>query len=838
MSRKKKAAFRPKASGPPTSVPRGPRNRQSSGFRPFAPSSHTPSRFTLADEAQHTARNPKFWNTDQKLRSKQVNFVSAGHLHGEQPKDIGDTRREDEDEEGTVAASSTPDVAMASMTLQSDSSSSPDTPRSPPGLHTPADDTPAPMADPAPADFFVDMTGAQAVPTGIPPPVVRAASPTPSDSSEEVVLFKGRNNLQSSVTPVSPAEPSTTRRVPQPAKSVPQSQKPLPKLKDANPAPTVAKPASNTADRLSSTKGKESDEEIPSLLLRNHAMDTPSWAKGTTPWEHKSKPGVGWLEGRRKRPKRVFDPDAVDKAALNDYMDNIKRQQQLGEFETPEYSAFAQRPLALADGKGWQPEDSEGVEQPVVREKTSITFVQETATVEPDNEADPDEWDSVMLDDFENNSTSSDVEGPVERILSKRTRKNGLSYLVVYEGRLTDDARWLPANYLTTERDVQLLWDFETKLQAKEGLQRQALESSDSDFDSSDDDDDEDAEDDFQDEKDLIARRLESMTDEQIARRLAKQEELGLGSDEVLLFEDDSAMDDDMEQEENNITKSAFTSVNSSSRSRKRGGRARGDFPSASLMADVLEQDPYGGFDVMDTERPSLKKKSKGRRGQFPVEISDSDLEAQMRSIWEADRRKKAEYKKEREELRAQGLLGKKNKDKANLAIKYSEGFTMAEMLEEIREFFISDHQSRALPPMEAHERAHIHRFAKKLELTTKSVGAGKDRFINLSKNTRTRPYKEIEFNSIMYKFRFLNNHPKTPKGKVARVRNVAKPVFSYRDGDVVGANAPEIGAENKGHALLQKMGWTKGMALGALENKGILQPIAHTVKSGKAGLK
>ncbi|KAF2501787.1 hypothetical protein BU16DRAFT_450553 [Lophium mytilinum] len=506
-------------------------------------------------------------------------------------------------------------------------------------------------------------------------------------------------------------------------------------------------------------------------------------------------------------------------------MANIKRQQQDEEFE--EYSAFAQRPLALEDGKGWQSEELEPAEQ-----QTTVTVVQETATVEPDNAADPDDWNSVMLDDFDNNSTSSDVEGPVERILSKRTRKSGLSYLVVYDGRLTDDARWLPANYLTTEHDITLLWDFETKLQAKEELQRQALESSDSDFDSSDDEDDED---DFQDEKDLIARRLERMTDEQIARRLAKQEELGLGSEEVLLFDDDSAMDEDMEKEEEGyFTKSAFAS---SSRSRKRGGRARGAFPSASLMADVLEQDPYGGFDVMDTERPSLKKKSKGRRGQFPAEISDSDLEAQMRSTWEADRRKKAEYKKDREELRAQGLLGKKNKDKADLATKYSEGFTMVEILEELREFLISDHQSRALPPMEAHERAHIHRFAKKMELTTKSVGAGKDRFINLSKNTRTRPYREIEFNSVMYKFRFLNNYPKAPKG-AARPRNVAKPTFTYRDGDVVGASAPEIGEGNKGHALLQKMGWTKGMALGALDNKGILKPIEHTVKSGKAGLK
>lgn len=57
------------------------------------------------------------------------------------------------------------------------------------------------------------------------------------------------------------------------------------------------------------------------------------------------------------------------------------------------------------------------------------------------------------------------------------------------------------------------------------------------------------------------------------------------------------------------------------------------------------------------------------------------------------------------------------------------------------------------------------------------------------------------------------------------------------REGEVVGASAPELGQENKGRAMLEKMGWSKGMALGALENKGILEPVAQVVKKSKAGL-
>lgn len=59
----------------------------------------------------------------------------------------------------------------------------------------------------------------------------------------------------------------------------------------------------------------------------------------------------------------------------------------------------------------------------------------------------------------------------------------------------------------------------------------------------------------------------------------------------------------------------------------------------------------------------------------------------------------------------------------------------------------------------------------------------------------------------------------------------------SYVDGDVVGASAPEIGVENKGRAMLEKMGWSTGTALGAINNKGILLPVAQVVKNSKTGL-
>jgi hypothetical protein len=79
-------------------------------------------------------------------------------------------------------------------------------------------------------------------------------------------------------------------------------------------------------------------------------------------------------------------------------------------------------------------------------------------------------------------------------------------------------------------------------------------------------------------------------------------------------------------------------------------------------------------------------------------------------------------------------------------------------------------------------------------------------------------------------------DHRRGSSRGVAKSRRAEVKAATYVDGDVVGASAPEIGAENKGRAMLEKMGWSTGTALGAL-NKGILQPVTHVVKNTKAGL-
>ncbi|KAL1962816.1 hypothetical protein VTN77DRAFT_9185 [Rasamsonia byssochlamydoides] len=274
-----------------------------------------------------------------------------------------------------------------------------------------------------------------------------------------------------------------------------------------------------------------------------------------------------------------------------------------------------------------------------------------------------------------------------------------------------------------------------------------------------------------------------------------------------------------------------------SKRSRKQ------NFPSAAGLADALEQDTYLGFDIMDFDRPSLRKKPKGNR-HFNFELSDSDLELQLEKAWENDRTKKKARKQQREQLRSQGLLGRKA-GKADLKTKHALGMSMDDLKSEVKDFLLSSSESLPLPPMNKKYRRVVHELASAVSLKSQSRGNGNARFPVLYKTSRTPRYTDRNISKVDEIFsqrRFsrrmgFSGEEKGPNSYSKGRRSRPNAAVSYADGDIVGASAPEIGADNKGRAMLEKMGWSTGTALGASNNKGILQPLAHVVKNSRAGL-
>lgn len=68
-------------------------------------------------------------------------------------------------------------------------------------------------------------------------------------------------------------------------------------------------------------------------------------------------------------------------------------------------------------------------------------------------------------------------------------------------------------------------------------------------------------------------------------------------------------------------------------------------------------------------------------------------------------------------------------------------------------------------------------------------------------------------------------------------MKNNRKGNFSYKEGEIVGANAKEIDSSSIGRRLLERMGWQDGEALGPENNKGIIEPIKVIVKTSKRGI-
>lgn len=104
---------------------------------------------------------------------------------------------------------------------------------------------------------------------------------------------------------------------------------------------------------------------------------------------------------------------------------------------------------------------------------------------------------------------------------------------------------------------------------------------------------------------------------------------------------------------------------------------------------DITGVMDYADFDPMDWERPSLRqRKKKGNKAKLNLQFAMLDLETEQRlqAAWKSDRLKKAERKRERESMRAAGLLGK-NANPDDARIKYPAGMSAQQVTDELRGF-------------------------------------------------------------------------------------------------------------------------------------------------------
>jgi hypothetical protein len=143
---------------------------------------------------------------------------------------------------------------------------------------------------------------------------------------------------------------------------------------------------------------------------------------------------------------------------------------------------------------------------------------------------------------------------------------------------------------------------------------------------------------------------------------------------------------------------------------------------------------------------------------------------------------------------------------------------------------------------MSKFDRKCVHDLAGKLNLKSKSVGKGTHRFTTIIKTNRSVLFEGDEegVDSILRRGRFAKRMDVGAREKLLNKggKRGGGGGAHHREGMVVGAEAPELSADNRGRRMLEKMGYRAGMTLGAEgSGRGIAEPVMAIIKMSRTGL-
>ncbi|KAM9938814.1 hypothetical protein OXX80_001699 [Metschnikowia pulcherrima] len=265
-------------------------------------------------------------------------------------------------------------------------------------------------------------------------------------------------------------------------------------------------------------------------------------------------------------------------------------------------------------------------------------------------------------------------------------------------------------------------------------------------------------------------------------------------------------------------------------------------------LEDILafartQQKARNQFDLAPTQ--TLKKKGKGKKQKLEL---GSHLELELRESLMDQFQYQKQSRKEKK-LRKKEKRQREGIELHDLSIKYDYSLHINEIKQEF-EVFLHDagRETMSFPPLDGHGNKTVSKLAGHYNMKCiRCGGNGLSLFMKVAKTKKTFRYIPA-YDSISYImkqrpiFKRVDVKPRTQEeiastdGK--KDRRGPKSDAVVREGDIVGGKAPEIGNNNIGRQLLEKLGWVKGEGLGAHGNKGISEPLTATVKRSKTGLK
>jgi hypothetical protein len=247
----------------------------------------------------------------------------------------------------------------------------------------------------------------------------------------------------------------------------------------------------------------------------------------------------------------------------------------------------------------------------------------------------------------------------------------------------------------------------------------------------------------------------------------------------------------------------------------------------------------YDGVRDLEFETRTIKTKGKGRKKQLDLDSIAGEFGEALKDQWARDR----ERKREKRQI-TESNIAAEHSSSSDLCLKYPYTIYIKDIRLELDEF-LGDGGRRSLtfPPLDPHGNKTVQNMAHAFNMKSRKFGAGTRQHVVVIKNKRT--YRSLpEYDSIQ---RYLRQRPvfnridqKRPRAEIdneksSRRGNPSK--AHVKEGDIVGANAPEISGDNFGRRLLIKMGWKTGQGLG-LDSSGIAEPVMAKVKKTKLGIR
>lgn len=228
----------------------------------------------------------------------------------------------------------------------------------------------------------------------------------------------------------------------------------------------------------------------------------------------------------------------------------------------------------------------------------------------------------------------------------------------------------------------------------------------------------------------------------------------------------------------------------------------------------------------------------KGRKKKLLIDDSvflDTESIATLQDKFKSRIEKKAEKRRNKNDF-----IDEANKNSDDLFKKYPFGLHVQNMKDEFEMFAKMNKERLLFPPLDPHGNKTVMKFAKHYQTKSFKQGRGSHTYImaqKTRKTNRTFPNYNLIDQLIRQRPIFMRTDVNRPKDLAVK-KELPKGKFHTIEGELVGKDAPEIGQENVGRRILQKLGWIDGEGLGANGNKGINEPLMATIKKSKSGLR